>query len=1257
MKKGISLIILIITIIVIIILAGVIILNLTNNNPIDSARQAKFVNDIDAFKSELSLYELDNMASTDGEYNPKTLNADKTGSTENGKPVNNEKTITDIITTMDNTRYPDILEVVAGELVYVGDNEKESNWGDGIIESKNFKINLSVIPDMTSITGKVTLSGLIVDESKIEYYKIYLSQTEGTYSDEANIEITDKKKEVEFNFDNLIPNSNYYIKVELKMENESSVRIRESGKIVTKPDGMGPNTPQIVVPEYSNNYAIYPVTVTLTDDEGGSGISKTNSRYIIDQVSTNYSEDNDIWQAGSSEFDIDDFIGDTTTLTLNVEVDGEYYLHVIGVDNAGNKKAAVSSKIIVDTTVPNEAEIVVPQTAINNSIEATVTMSDNVGGSGLNLSECKYIYSAVSYPYGDTESIWSNANAFTNENETITVTSSTNDIYYLHVLTVDKAGNRREVLSSGVTTNTETPVAPEITATSGSNVWTNQNVEVTVNEVTSPGIVKYEYTINGGNWQEYTGKINITEEGVTTIKARAVNNVGTIGAESIGYMVSIDKTAPTVVFGTNGASNVKVGGSTASVSDISGSGTDESSLQYVWSTSTTEPPSSGWEAFTNSSALTKSGVTGTYYLWIKGTDNAGNSIITKSNAFTIDNIAPSNPSLNAIPTNWTNGNVTVTITYPSDASIKQYSTNGTTWNNYTTAITVSTNNTTVYAIAKDAAGNQSGQSTLTVANIDKTAPTNPTVNLNGYASGTWTNGNITVSLNSTDIGSGIQRYQESWNNGQTWNEISNPWIINWDCNDGSLIFRAIDNVGNASGNSAPISTKRDTSIPNYTSYEIKNISSTGYDVYVYGVSDSASGLNRVQFPTWTDNNGQDDLRWETGQNQGNGTWYYRVDRSVHNNESGQYQTHIYIYDNVGNYRVIGTSGAYIQGENIPQLATGMTPIKWDANGNVVTTTASDPDWYNYSSKKWANAMTADGSMWVWIPRYEYRIPTTHSSTAQTILINFIQGTQTAATSGYIVHPAFTFRSTQLTGIWIAKFEATGSYPVSSKPNIASYRGLEMNEIFKYSRNMEINSIFGWGTSGNGIDTHLIKNIEWGAAAYLSQSIYGMNGKISINSNTSYLTGGGNYALNISQSTTGNIYGIYDMSGGTREYVSAVLRNGQYRGPYSNEIDVFGTDKEYIDLYEIGDDDEGEKNYNANSNKIGDAIYETSTSWKNFSSWYGEGSIMPSTVDCWLERGGDNDMPSYAGIFYFNGDDGASSKLYGFRPTIAVSGSL
>ena len=55
MKKGISLMVLVITIIIIIILAGVTILSFSRNNPIESAKKAVILQDLDTFRSELSL--------------------------------------------------------------------------------------------------------------------------------------------------------------------------------------------------------------------------------------------------------------------------------------------------------------------------------------------------------------------------------------------------------------------------------------------------------------------------------------------------------------------------------------------------------------------------------------------------------------------------------------------------------------------------------------------------------------------------------------------------------------------------------------------------------------------------------------------------------------------------------------------------------------------------------------------------------------------------------------------------------------------------------------------------------------------------------------------------------------------------------------------------------------------------------------------------------------------------------------------------
>ncbi|MFB0846912.1 GBS Bsp-like repeat-containing protein [Paenibacillus oleatilyticus] len=70
-----------------------------------------------------------------------------------------------------------------------------------------------------------------------------------------------------------------------------------------------------------------------------------------------------------------------------------------------------------------------------------------------------------------------------------------------------------------------------------------------------------------------------------------------------------------------------------------------------------------------------------------------------------------------------------------------------------------------------------------------------------------------------------------------------------------------------------------------------DLSSPSYDIYVYGI---AKGATKVEFPTWTENNGQDDIEWLQGQKVTEGVWKATISLNKHNNETGNYITHIYI---------------------------------------------------------------------------------------------------------------------------------------------------------------------------------------------------------------------------------------------------------------------------------------------------------------------------------------------------------------------------
>ena len=122
--------------------------------------------------------------------------------------------------------------------------------------------------------------------------------------------------------------------------------------------------------------------------------------------------------------------------------------------------------------------------------------------------------------------------------------------------------------------------------------------------------------------------------------------------------------------------------------------------------------------------------------------------------------------------------------------------------------------------------------------------------------------------------------------------------------------------------------------------------------------------------------------------------------------------------------------------NAPKQIDGMAPIKFteptdSQMGSVEETTWDDNSWYDYSQSKWANTKSEDGSMWVWIPRYAYKITYNNpenKSEGGTIDVKFLEGTsdnyyengelktakrQTSmdetvdTTSDYYVHPAFT----------------------------------------------------------------------------------------------------------------------------------------------------------------------------------------------------------------------------------------------------------
>ncbi len=292
---------------------------------------------------------------------------------------------------------------------------------------------------------------------------------------------------------------------------------------------------------------------------------------------------------------------------------------------------------------------------------------------------------------------------------------------------------------------------------------------------------------------------------------------------------------------------------------------------------------------------------------------------------------------------------------------------------------------------------------------------------------------------------------------------------------------------------------------------------------------------------------------------------------------------------------------------------------------------------------------------------------------------------------YYTHPAFTFGNSNIRGFWISKFEISSSNPtvtdgggnatnltVRILPNVPSWRNITLNNINTVIQNMQIsNNIYGLSTSRANTDSHILTNYEWGAVAYLTNSRHGKCTagsctEIIKNNCSSNITGIGadnasdsrssttcnatvnkyNGAKGVLASTTGNITGVYDMSGGAYEYVMGNISNvtTEYtfyssESGFANSWYTTNTAK-YLTTYAYDTIDDNQKAYNRG--RLGDATVETLLSATYTGGWYSDYASFPCSIRSWFIRGGDHSNGYYAGMFDFNfafGDksSGASSR--------------
>ena len=385
---------------------------------------------------------------------------------------------------------------------------------------------------------------------------------------------------------------------------------------------------------------------------------------------------------------------------------------------------------------------------------------------------------------------------------------------------------------------------------------------------------------------------------------------------------------------------------------------------------------------------------------------------------------------------------------------------------------------------------------------------------------------------------------------------------------------------------------------------------------------------------------------------------------------------------------------------------------------------------------------------------DYRTGCAAQGNANNISRLYTDANTSANNTTWATHPAFTFGSTELNGLWVGKFETTGKVNAPTiKPNQHANVSENIGEFYTMARSIGTGTYDPANNGGNTISgiiqnshnlstatSHMLKNSEWGAIAYLASSKYGAGtNNVSINSaypsrsadadmaspSSSYrwgITGCGPNNINRSTtayssvttstgetvnlpalsssniedplacgdvdhsyiggigqlaSTTNNVYGIYDMSGGVDEYVMGNLTG------YNDQSESISADytrnpikPPYVDLYKeslgfdstSSDDTNPAWSYSTNAYYYnndactwgtcgGHVLHETrqyQSVSSNNQSWGDDFSFFVGSSYRWFQRGGSAGNIFYAGLFSSARYNGYSGSSDGFRSVLLAA---
>ena len=347
----------------------------------------------------------------------------------------------------------------------------------------------------------------------------------------------------------------------------------------------------------------------------------------------------------------------------------------------GEKASQPQEKQILDTKAPAKAVIELNKESLTagDTLTAKVTHIDNE--SGVDLAQSKWIMNQTASEIGtETENY---TGTFSSNGETINLDSKTTGEYYLHILTVDKGGNKTETISNKITIGNITGTVHQ----KGETTWSGGHASIEL-ETTETGFT-IEYKINNGSWTSYSGAIGNLNHG-DKVTARLTN--GTVAGPETTIEIK-DENNPVVI--------VTAGGTTTNSVTVSVSASDNESgmadnVTYTYYIKKTSEGNGSYNAPNGATNISQTNYTFTNLEQGTGYDvkveakadkagNIGTGNLLNQETATIGGASEGLEKGNIVagPVTWSGGKASTTLT--TDTGLKiQYQINTTTEGNWKT---------------------------------------------------------------------------------------------------------------------------------------------------------------------------------------------------------------------------------------------------------------------------------------------------------------------------------------------------------------------------------------------------------------------------------------------------------------------------------------------------------------------------------------------------------------------------------------------